>query len=426
MHHRQLPGPARRGRLAGLLLAGAVVAATAQPAFAAYRIGPGDVLQVEAAAFPELKTKSVVNGDGEVSVPLVGQVNVGGLSLGDARAKIQSVLPTKEFRQRTQDGREFPVILSPSEINVSILEYRPIYLSGDISKPGEQVFRPGLTVRQSVSLAGGFDILRFKMDNPFLQLSDLRSEYNTAWIDYSREQQRMARLRAELDGQQGVDGKSLIDTPVASSLTKELSDGELAILKTRYADLVKEKTYLTEAGSKEAARAKVLTEQEAREKEGVQSDAEDLKRYQELFEKGNIPMPRLVEARRSLLLSSTRALQTTALLAQVDREKGELGRRLQRVDDNRRLEILRDMQDANVRLASTRAKLQAVSEKLRYTGMVKSQLVRGMDSQPTIAIFRKTGDRTARIQATYDTELQPGDVVEVALQSEEPPEIPTR
>lgn len=417
----------RRSRhRAGVLLGVALAAAFSTCGLAEYRISAGDVLEVEAVAVPELKTKSVVNGDGEVTVPLVGQVKVGGLTLTDARTKIQSLLPTKEFRRRTADGREFPLILSPSEINVAILEYRPVYLNGDVAKPGEQTYRPGLTVRQTIALAGGFDILRFKMDNPFLQLADLRKEYNTAWIEYANEQQRIARLRAELDGKQDLDRKAVIDTPVASALTKELTDSHLAILKTRSDDFAKEKRYLTEAAARETDRVNVLSEQEKREKEGVQADTEDFKRYQDLFQRGAVPMPRLVEARRSVLFSATRALQTTALLASVEREKGDLGRRLQRVDDNRRLEVLRDIQDATVRLASIRSRLQAVSEKLRYTGMVKSQLVRGFDSQPQITIFRKTGSGTTGTYADYDTELQPGDVVDVVLQAEEPLEVPTR
>jgi len=81
---------------------------------------------------------------------------------------------------------------------------------------------------------------------------------------------------------------------------------------------------------------------------------------------------------------------------------------------------LREMQDATTALASTRTKLQAVSDKLRYTGMVKSQLVRGVDSQPKIEIMRVVDGRASKINADVDAELQPGDTVEVALQAEQP------
>ena len=46
---------------------------------------------------------------------------------------------------------------------------------------------------------------------------------------------------------------------------------------------------------------------------------DELRRLQELFSKGNVAIMRVVDARRSLLLSSTRRLQTASQLAQVER-----------------------------------------------------------------------------------------------------------
>ena len=39
----------------------------------------------------------------------------------------------------------------------TVVEYRPIYVNGDVSKPGEHPFRPQMTVRQAVALSGGYD-----------------------------------------------------------------------------------------------------------------------------------------------------------------------------------------------------------------------------------------------------------------------------
>ena len=113
-------------------------------------------------------------------------------------------------------------------------------------------------------------------------------------------------------------------------------------------------------------------------------------------------------------------LQTTSVLDSVEREQQDLARKLDRTADARRILLLKDMQDATTALAATRAKLQAVSEKLRYTGMVKSQLTRGGDSQPKITITRTAEGRPVAVTAGIDTELQPGDTIDVALQIEQP------
>lgn len=422
------PSPRVRQGMLRLLFAGTVMLAP-QAGQAAYRLAPGDSLAIEAVSVPEMKASSVISVDGQVSMPLVGQVQVAGLTLAEAQSKIQALLPTKEFRRRTNEGREFPVILSPSEITVTVDEYRPVYLNGDVAQPGEQKFKPGMTVRQAVSLAGGFDLLRFKMDNPFLQLSELREKHNRAWVQYARQQAVIARLRAELDGKKDIDDRAMKDTPLAPSMTAELLDVERGILKTKNLDASKEKAYLTAAAQKEGDRVRVLTEQESREKEGVQADADEFKRSQDLYERGTIPTNRLTESRRSLLLSSTRALQTTATRAATEREKDTFDYRLQRVDEARRLAVMKELQEANVQLAEIRSILQNTSEQLRYTGMVRSQLVRGLDGDPTVVIVRKDvkdGKKVQRITASNDTELQPGDVVEIALQFGEVADVPTR
>lgn len=403
-----------------LSLACGVVLLATLPARAEYHITPGDVLSLAVAGVPDLATRVPVDIDGAVTLPLVGAVKVTGLTLADAEHKLQALLPGKEFRRRTEDGHEFPVIIAPGDISLTVAEYRPVYLNGDVAKPGAEGYRPGLTVRQAIALAGGYDVLRFKMDNPFLQLSDLTSEYNQLWIDYAKASALVARLEAERDGKTDLDPKLLTDLPIAPSLAQDIREGERQELAARNGDHAKEQAYLRRASSKESDRARILTDQQDREQEGVKADTADLQRYEDLFRKGAVAMPNLSEARRTVLLSSTRALQTMALLASVDREKGDLDRRLERAGDARRMQVLADLQETTTRLAGVRARLQAASDKLRYTGMVKSQLVRGDDSQPHITIVRtENGDRR-QIAGSIDADLQPGDVVEVALQAELP------
>jgi polysaccharide export outer membrane protein len=128
-----------------------------------------------------------------------------------------------------------------------------------------------------------------------------------------------------------------------------------------------------------------------------------------------VPIQRMTEARRGLLLSSTRRLQTVSQLIQVQKQKDDFARQLQRFEDQRRLELLHDLQDANVRVSQIRARLQGVGEKITYTGIVRSQLARGVAGKPELMVVRKAPKGRDRIPADEDFELQPGDVVEVAL-----------
>jgi polysaccharide export outer membrane protein len=126
------------------------------------------------------------------------------------------------------------------------------------------------------------------------------------------------------------------------------------------------------------------------------------------------------EMRRMSLLSSTQALQTTALLATVERQQGELKRRLKSTDDRWQIDLMGQLQEAQVRLETIRVRIQSAGEKLEYAGLVRSQLVRGRGGSPDVHLFREQNQTRQSLSVSEDTELLPGDVVEVALRMERP------
>jgi len=419
--------PRRLGECIACVAVCAVVLLAPAAARADYLLAIGDVLELSAVGVPELKQKMPIGQDGTISVPLAGQLQVSGLTLDQVRGKIREMLPRKEFRRHTQEGREYPVILSPGDIDVAISEYRPVYLNGDVAKPGEQPFRPGLTVRQAIALAGGYDIMHFRMNNPFLEQSDLKSEYNSLWAQFAKEQVHIARIRAELNGKQEIDSNALQQTPLPAKVGGEFERLGAEELQVRNTDYSKEKGYLAAAVGKEDGRIKILADQLRTEKAGMDADSGDLAQLQDLLKKGTIVSSRVVEARRALLLSSVQYLQTQASLAQVERERQEFSHRSDKLDNQRRLELLDELQKANVNLTTVQAKLAASSEKLVYVGMVRSQLVNGSGSKPQIALYRTNAQGSSeKVSAGEDTQLAPGDVIEVSLQADLIPGVPAR
>jgi polysaccharide export outer membrane protein len=364
--------------------------------------------------------------DGNISLPLVGLLQVAGLPVQQIRAKIGAALTSKVFRQRTPDGREVIVVIDGDGITTTVAEYRPVYINGDISKPGEYTYRPSMTARQLVAIAGGYDIMRIKMNNPYLESADLRSEYGSLWTEFAREQAHMWRIKSELGEATQISPGALTDVPVARSAISEIVHAETEYLKIKQSDHQQEKSFLERGVRQGDEEVRVLSEQQKREEEGFQSDLEELQKAQDLFARGSLTSPRVTDARRAVLLSSTRKLQTSAQLMQVKKQQDELVRKLTKLDDQRRLELFRELQDTSLKLNQIREKLQSVGEKLQYTAMVRSQLTRGAGSKPDIAIIRKGEKGPEQIIASEDTELQPGDAVEVSLRYQDGPDAPLR
>jgi polysaccharide export outer membrane protein len=396
---------------AGLLLC-------AVPAAAAYHLDAGDVLEIAVAGMPELQRRIPVQLDGTITFPMLGTLVVLGLTPSEAQARIQAGLAAKIVRQRTPDGRETAMTIDPSDVTAAVVEYRPIYVNGDVTKPGEHPYRPLMTAHQAIAVSGGYDVGQASVNNPFLQVADLKADYETFSIEMVKEQIRVARVKAELDGKDQVDQAILLNTPVSRSVVAEILRTATEELKTRLADYGREKAYLQRGMAQADAQIGVLTEQVAKEEEGVQADAEELQRALELFKKGTLLSQRVTDARRAVLLSSTRKLQTAASLMQVRKQQGDLARQLEKLDDQRRIALLQELQDASVKLGEVRSKLRVAEEKLQYAASVKSQLIGGK-AQPRITVLRKEGKNWQNLPADEEFELQPGDVVEVALRREE-------
>ncbi len=226
----------------GLVAVGLIISVT--QAKAEYQVNVGDVLEVAVAGVPELRHRAPVQIDGNISLPLIGVVPVAGLPLSQIRTQIRGALASKVFRQRTPDGREIVVVIDADEVTTIVAEYRPIYVNGDVSKPGEYPYRPATTARQVIAVAGGYDIMHIRMNNPYLESADLRSEYGSLWTQFAKEQARMWRIKNELGEGTPISPHGLRDVPIAPSAISEIVNAETEYLKTKQSDYQREKAFL--------------------------------------------------------------------------------------------------------------------------------------------------------------------------------------
>jgi polysaccharide biosynthesis/export protein len=386
------------------------------PGNAEYKLQPGDTLEVSISGVPDLRQRAPIGVDGEIALPLVGQVKVAGLSPSEAREKITQDLSNNVYRQTGLDGREISKLILPTDVVVAVVEYRPIYVSGDVSKPGELPFRPGMTVRQAIAMAGGFDVMQSRLANPFLQAADFRGEYEALWAELATQQVRIWRLRTEL-------GERLIEPasnggPMPAEFGERLVQAETAHLKARLADREKDKGLLREAIIKADLQLGILAEKKKRDEEGAEADAADFQKVKELLQKGMTLAVRLSDARRAALLSSNQLLQTIVETSNLERQRGEYVRQLEKIDSQNRIDNWKELQDANLRLAQVTSRLRGTSEKLIYTGLLKGQFGKAIAKPPDIIVHRKGENGQEGLAANEDFELLPGDIVEVALKAE--------
>ena len=108
-----------------------------------YRIGGDDLLEIQVFGVEQLSRTVRVNSRGQVSLPLVGTLQVGGLTGQEAEALLAQKL-AESYLQNPQ-------------VSLFIREYtsQRVTVEGAVNKPGVYPLRGPTTLLQTLALAGG-------------------------------------------------------------------------------------------------------------------------------------------------------------------------------------------------------------------------------------------------------------------------------
>lgn len=112
----------------------------------AYRLCPGDQVQIEVIHEPDLSIAQAIDPKGIVTIPLIGTLELTGLTLAEANDVLE-----KAFRDKH-------ILISP-QVSVSIIKYaeKTFYIFGSVNNPGAKSLPPGkdsIDLLQAISLGG--------------------------------------------------------------------------------------------------------------------------------------------------------------------------------------------------------------------------------------------------------------------------------
>lgn len=109
---------------------------------APYRIGAGDRLRITTYGEQSLTGEFPVDGQGQIQFALLGDISVAGRTLAEVRDDLTQRLSTQYLR-------------SP-RVSVDVAAYRPVYILGEIARPGEFPYAERMNVMALIAKAGGF------------------------------------------------------------------------------------------------------------------------------------------------------------------------------------------------------------------------------------------------------------------------------
>jgi len=111
-------------------------------AFQPFTIGPGDVLAIEVEGNADLNRPVTVAPDGSISLRLLGDVHVLGLTVQEIREKVCGL---------------YEQYIGKPRIEVTLTENRSarVYVLGEVPRPGSQPYMGQQTLLDAISAAGG-------------------------------------------------------------------------------------------------------------------------------------------------------------------------------------------------------------------------------------------------------------------------------
>lgn len=138
-------------------LSGAGVATTLQP---------GEKVKITVYGEESLTGEYDINPQGSVSMPLIGSIRAAGRSQTEFGRDVAS--------RYSQGG-----FLQDPHVSVAVAQFKPFYVLGEASSPGEYPYRSGLNVHSAVAMAGGFT---YRASKSFVLI---RHTGEDVWKEYS-------------------------------------------------------------------------------------------------------------------------------------------------------------------------------------------------------------------------------------------------
>lgn len=133
--------------LAALVLAGCASEPFQNDRFQAslntpYTLGSGDRIRAIVFGQDALSNAYSVSGAGTVSLPLIGEVPVQGLTTAQAERAVE---------KRLRNG-----FLRDPHVSIEVEAFRPFFVLGEVTAAGQYPFVNGMTIRKAIAIAGGF------------------------------------------------------------------------------------------------------------------------------------------------------------------------------------------------------------------------------------------------------------------------------
>lgn len=370
-------------------------------------LGIGDRVALRVFGRPEISGSFDIGPSGFVRLPLLGATKAAGRTPDDLE---------QEVTERLSERLDYSI-----QVTVDVDTYRPIFVVGEVSRPGQHPFLPGMTVLQAFATAGGQPSVRHLPPDQTLVATD--SQY--------RLRQAQSRLRALLVSRAALDA-ALSGTekvtlppelqPIANvpsvveliSREQDIITAERERLEMTRDMLLRQHQELDAEVTALVAEGKSLARQQAMVNREVSN-------MQTLRDKGLTTNARMLDLEQSLAGIEATRYRQTAYLTRARQAQVRLKQTMEETREEWRRDLLRRRLTTVGDIEIAQAELEAAKDRMAALSLADTSLA-DMGLGPmrlAFTILRNDGNTPVEIRTNGAMPMRPGDILEVKAEPAE-------
>lgn len=378
-----------------------------------YRLGAEDKLRIYVHEWPALTGTFTIGANGTLSLPMIGELDASGLQTSELANAI-----AERLKKRAE-------LVDLPNISVEVTQYRPFYILGGVERPGEYPYRPGMTVLNAVSIAGG--VYRAREATGWTFERESIQAGGDLQVFAARRQEllmKQARLQAEAEGLNGV----TFPTPERQAdahLASAFAEQERSIFEARlesYNNQVQtmHQTIRLYENEIEALGAQITTEES--QIKAVQRELDDTRG---MIARGLAPTPRVLPLEQTIAQIRREQKDHQTAIIRAKQRINEANQQLADLRDKRRGSAVEGIQSGQAQLNELTRRYQTAQRLLAgASSSFPDMRTPGSEPLATLgySIVRAENGEAREMDATETTRVEPGDIVKVRLAKENLPE----
>lgn len=338
--------------------------------------------------------------DGTISIPLLGRIPVRGMST----AQLEEAL-SRRLEQMT--GR-------PNAVTVEIAAYKPLFVTGLVTRSGAVPWHPGMTVLQAVALSGGL----FRPTGPIAGGPAAgeaeMARYRRATDDRKRALAALARLQAERRDSSEIQVPPALVTIAGQKEAEELISAQKNLLLSRQRSFLNQLSSLERGMELAAQELDGLREQGKRVAEQLQMRRDARQRLGELQQKGIVVAQRAFEEDMKVSELEEKTVNVAVATARVQATVAAMQRDAVVLTEERKVSIEAEIDRLQKEVAQLADEAASARQAYNAIAGVSIAAERGDRTEIIYSVVRSDQTGQTTMKADQSTLLKPGDVLIVS------------